>query len=80
MTTTAASALIATALEAGQIDKHTPAPWVARSHTPGPWGIVKTFNGYRITRTWSSGLYQVLRGPWLRTEEAAIAALAEVSA
>lgn len=48
--------------------------------TPGPWTIVRSFNGFRITRAWSDGWYQVRRTGHLRTIEQAQAALAEVSA
>ena len=48
--------------------------------TPGPWAIVRSFNGFRITRTWSDGWYQVRCTGHLRTIEQAQAALAEVSA
>jgi hypothetical protein len=47
--------------------------------TASPWKIVKSFNGYHITRTWSSGFYQVMRTPHLRTEEQAVAFLAGVA-
>ncbi len=44
-------------------------------HTASAWKIVKSFNGYRITRTWSSGFYQVMHTPYLRTEAEAAAFL-----
>ena len=47
--------------------------------TPGPWTIDRSFNGFRITRTWSDGWYQVLRTGYLRTIEEAQAVLAGVS-
>lgn len=43
--------------------------------TPGPWVINKSFNGYRITRRWSSGFYQRARTGWLKTMDQAQAAL-----
>lgn len=45
-------------------------------HTAGEWQIKKSFNGYVITRTWSSGFYQRMKTPHLRTEDEAIAFLA----
>lgn len=45
-------------------------------HTASPWAVVKTFNGYRVTRTWSSGFYQVMRTPHLHTEAEALACIA----
>jgi len=45
-------------------------------HTPGAWQIKKSFNGYVITRAWSSGLYQRMSTPHLRTEADAQAFLA----
>jgi hypothetical protein len=49
---------------------------MAQQHTPGAWEIKKSFNGYVITRTWSSGFYQRMSTPHLRTEADAIAVLA----
>lgn len=49
-------------------------------HTAGAWQIKKSFNGYVITRTWSSGFYQRMSTPHLRTEAEAIAALAAAGA
>lgn len=49
---------------------------MAMKHTAGPWAVVKTFNGYRITRVWSSGFYQVMRTPHLHTEAEALACIA----
>lgn len=37
-------------------------------HTAGEWQIKKSFNGYVIARTWSSGFYQRMSTPHLRTE------------
>ncbi|ADV01287.1 hypothetical protein [Alicycliphilus denitrificans] len=44
-------------------------------YTPGPWNIVKSFNGFVITRAWTSGLHQRLRTGHLRSKEEAQAAL-----
>lgn len=44
-------------------------------YTPGPWKIVKSFNGFVITRTWTSGLHQRMRTPHLHSVEEAQAAL-----
>ena len=44
--------------------------------TAGAWQIKKSFNGYVITRTWSSGFYQRMSAPHLRTEAEAQAFLA----
>lgn len=44
-------------------------------HTPSAWQIKKSFNGYVITRTWSSGFYQRMKTPHLRTEAEAKAFL-----
>lgn len=49
---------------------------MAAAHTPGRWEVVKSFNGYRVLRTWSSGFLQLMRTPHLRTEEEAHAAIA----
>ncbi|MGN6383681.1 MAG: hypothetical protein ACTHMK_13845 [Dyella sp.] len=58
-------------------------PLVRSTATPGPWAINKSFNGYRITRRWSTGFYQRARTGWLKTMEQAqiaLAALNEVKA
>jgi hypothetical protein len=50
--------------------------WMMKAaHTAGPWNVVKSFNGYVITRTWSSGFYQRMKTPHLRTEAEALAFL-----
>lgn len=46
-----------------------------KRHTPGPWTAVKSFNGFRVVRTWSSGFYQVMRAGHLRTYAEAVAAI-----
>lgn len=45
-------------------------------HTPGAWQIRKSFNGYVVTRVWSSGFLQRMRTPHLRTQDEARAAIA----
>lgn len=47
----------------------------AATHTPGPWNVVKSFNGFVVTRTWSSGFYQRMRTGHLRSVEEAQAAI-----
>lgn len=54
-------------------------PMIRPTATPGPWVINKSFNGYRITRRWSSGFYQRARTGWLKTMEQAESALAELN-
>jgi len=49
-------------------------------HTPGAWQIKKSYNGYVITRTWSSGFYQRMSTPHLRTEVEAQTFLAAAEA
>lgn len=44
--------------------------------TPGEWKIIKSFNGYVITRTWSSGFYQRMKTPHLHSEDEAKSFLA----
>lgn len=44
---------------------------MSQKHTAGAWEIKKSFNGFVITRTWSSGFYQRMRTPHLRTEDEA---------
>lgn len=51
----------------------------APKHTPGPWVARKSFNGYVITRLWSSGFLQRMRTAQLRTPEEAAAAIAKVN-
>ncbi len=48
-------------------------------HTPGPWQVRKSFNGYVITRVWSSGFLQRMRTAHLRTPEEAAAAIAKAT-
>ena len=55
------------------------APTIRGPAAPGPWVINKSFNGYRITRRWSSGFYQRARIGWLKTMEQAQAALRELN-
>ncbi len=51
----------------------------AAKHTPGPWVARKSFNGYVITRVWSSGFLQRMRTAHLRTPEEAAAAIAKAN-
>lgn len=57
----------------------TQSTYARPQHTAGPWTIVKSFNGFVITRTWSSGFYQRMRTPPLATHEQAAAHLAGVA-
>ena len=36
--------------------------------TASPWKAVRSFNGWRVTRTWSTGFYQVMRGAYFKTQ------------
>lgn len=57
-----------------------PSSSASAAHTPGPWNIVKSFNGFVITRTWSSGFYQRMRTQHLRTHAHAVSVLASMGA
>ena len=49
-----------------------------QKYTPGPWGVVKSHGGwFLVTRTWTSGLYQRMRGCFA-TEQEALAAISKV--
>ncbi len=48
-----------------------------KQHTAGKWQVVRSFNRYRITRTWSDGFYQVMRTPHIRTEDEALSIIAK---
>jgi hypothetical protein len=57
-------------------ESKTEASKSAAKFTPGAWQIVRTFNGFRVTRTWTSGLIQRHRTGHLKTEAQALEALA----
>jgi hypothetical protein len=44
--------------------------------TATPWQVVKSFNGFVVTRSWSSGFYQRMKASF-QTEADAIATAAK---